>query len=94
MGWAPLTAAWVHTGARFALAISDGKYDAPQWLWSILIVEIILFSCFGINQMWSLVSRDALGKEERRKRFVRTEWVYVILSFANITNENVFHKSK
>lgn len=74
-GWALFVPVWTVIGFTFLSHLSaaeDAGAEPPAWLWTILVAEVVLFSSFGIFQLF-----------RRRLSSVAMEKGYVGLSFAS-----------
>ena len=80
VAWLLFAAIWVGIGYVFFSTVKDAKDrsktnpDAkgpPTWLWAVYLVEIVLFSLFGVMAVYYAKTHN----------FGKTELGYVILSF-------------
>ena len=49
-GWVPYLPAWGIIIGYFAIVVETN--DVPDFVWTVLIIELIMFSCFGFVQLY------------------------------------------
>ena len=50
-GWVPYIPAWGIIIAYFAILVNENA-NVPDFVWAVLIIEILMFSCFGVVQLY------------------------------------------
>lgn len=81
VGWVPYIMVWFALFHKFQLA-SHGAH-LPAWLNLVYVFNIVVFSCFGVNQAWQMARLYGRPEAAELKHIaLQHEFVYVFLSLA------------
>ena len=82
LGWIPMIAAWIPPIRRYVDAVKLADGNTPDFVTAILIVELVLFSCFGLVQIWHLWVVNPVDGRPTIHRTLLAEQMYLVLSLA------------